>query len=79
MSKPDNREDNAQRIRRNIETTQKNIEDAEHEIEITADPHYKKQLQDKNQRRAAIIPDLFWEMKEEEAYQELKQNDEHST
>ncbi|MCL1873864.1 MAG: small acid-soluble spore protein Tlp [Clostridiales bacterium] len=79
MSKPDNREDNAQRIRRNIETTRNNMEIAEHEIEITSDPHYKQQLQEKNQRRAAIIPDLFWEMKEEEAYQDLKHDDKAST
>jgi hypothetical protein len=55
------------------------MEIAEHEIEITSDPHYKQQLQEKNQRRAAIIPDLFWEMKEEEAYQEFKHDDKAST
>jgi len=73
MAKPDNREDNAQRIRRNIETTRRNMEIADHEIETTTDPHYKKQLQEKNQRRAITIPDLFWEMKEEEAFQEMKE------
>ena len=70
-NKPDDRRDNAEKIRQNIESTQHNIELAEEMIAQTSDPKTKRDLQEKNERRRQAIPSMTKEMIEEEAQREL--------
>lgn len=70
-SKPDDRSDNAQKIKENIESTKQNIELAEKMIASTSDKKMKRELQEKNERREKAIPSMIREMKEEEARKEL--------
>lgn len=70
-SKPDDRSDNAQKIKENIESTKQNIELAEQMIANTSDSKMKRDLQEKNERREKAIPSMIREMKEEEARKEL--------
>lgn len=73
QSNPDDRSDNAQKIRQNIEATKRNMEMADEMIAETSDPKAKRDLQAKNERRAQAIPSMVREMKEEEANAELEQ------
>lgn len=70
-NKPDDRRDNAQKIKENIENTKHNMELAEEMIATTSDKKTKRDLQEKNERRAEAIPSMVREMKEEEALKEL--------
>lgn len=65
MSKPDDRRDNAAKIKHHIESTRENMEAAKEVIAATSDPKAKADLMAKNQRRAQAIPDMVREMKEE--------------
>lgn len=65
MSKPDDRRDNAAKIKRIIESTRNNMEAAEETIAVTSDPKAKKELQAKNERRANAIPGMEREYQEE--------------
>lgn len=65
MCKPDDRRDNAEKIKENIESTKENIEAAEELMARTSDQKAKTDLQAKNERRANAIPDMEREMKEE--------------
>ncbi|MEL7624727.1 MAG: small acid-soluble spore protein Tlp [Clostridiales bacterium] len=69
MSKPDNRCDNAKKIKKTIEDTKRNMELAEEMIHKTSDEKLKKELAAKNQRRAQAIPQMAREMQEEASYQ----------
>ncbi len=68
MSKPDNRCDNAQKIKETIKDTKRNMELAEEMIQKTSDEKMKKELAAKNQRRAQAIPQMAREMEEESSY-----------
>ncbi len=69
MSKRDNRENNAQRIKETIRNTQQNMEAAEEMIASTSDEKLKKELMEKNQRRAQVIPEMQQEAREEAWHQ----------
>lgn len=69
MSKPDNRQDNAMKIKQNIENTKHNIELAEEMIAETSDDKTRADLKAKNERRQNAIPDMEREMKDEAEYQ----------
>lgn len=65
MSKPDDRRDNAAKIKQNIESTKENIEASEELIAETSDRKTKRNLAAKNERRKNAIPAMEHEMKEE--------------
>lgn len=63
--KPDNREDNAERIQKNINHTIQNIEAADEMIAETPDTKMKKTLMKKNERRRAALDGMRSEMRDE--------------
>ncbi len=65
MSKPDDRRDNAAKIKQNIDATRRNIEAAEELISLTSDGKAKQDLQAKNERRRDAIPGMQQEMRDE--------------
>ncbi len=71
MSKPDDRSDNAAKIKKHIDDTKHNMELANDMLERTSDPKTREALKEKNERRAKAIPEMEKEMKEEEAYKQL--------
>ncbi|NLU52730.1 MAG: small acid-soluble spore protein Tlp [Clostridiaceae bacterium] len=63
--KPDDRRDNARKIKNNIENTLENIELAEDMIKAVDDPKTKQELQAKNERRKEAIEGMRQELKDE--------------
>jgi len=74
--KPDDRSDNAERIRKAIDATKQNMEAAEEMIAETSDESTKRDLSAKNERRKAALPDMEWEMREEAAHKNWQTHDE---
>ena len=68
MSKPDNRADNASKIKANIESTKWNMEAAREMIAETSDEKTKEDLKAKNHRRADAIAGMEKEMKQEQGW-----------
>jgi len=64
-NKPDDRRDNASKIKANIKSARENIEAADEMIAITSDEKTKKTLSDKNDRRETAIKSLKNELKDE--------------
>lgn len=69
MSNPDNRADNARKIRKSVENTQHNIEMAEEIIAETPNEQTKGDLEAKNERRKQAIPGMKHELGEEIQHQ----------
>ncbi len=65
MSKPDDRSDNAAKIKQTIQNTAHNVEVAEEIIAHMPDGKNKQALQEKNDRRQKSIPSLAQEFKDE--------------
>lgn len=63
--KPDDRRDNARKIKTNIENTMENIELAEDMIEAVDNPKTKQELQAKNERRKEAVEGMREELKDE--------------
>jgi len=68
MSKPDDRRDNAQKIKSAVNATKQNIEAAEEMIANTDSKKTKQDLEAKNERRRQAIPGMEKEMREEERH-----------
>jgi len=64
-SKPDNRKDNVERIKRNIDSTLQNIELADEMIAKTSDDKTKKDLSEKNKRREKALGGMRHEIRDE--------------
>ncbi len=71
-SKPDDRRDNAKKIKYNIDRTIHNMEAAEETIEATSNETTKQQLIDKNARRKQALNAMRQEIKDEAEHQEAK-------
>ncbi|MHB1314460.1 MAG: small acid-soluble spore protein Tlp [Christensenellales bacterium] len=67
---PDNREDNVEKIQKNIDMTIHNMEAAEEMIEKTPDEKSKKALEDKNERRRQALDGFRSEIRDEARAQE---------
>jgi small acid-soluble spore protein (thioredoxin-like protein) len=52
---PDDRRDNARKIKQNIDGTLRNMEAAEEAIAGSSDPKMKKALEEKNERRKQAL------------------------
>ena len=72
-SKPDDRSDNAEKIKRNIDHTIRNMELADDMIARTDDCKTKEALKDKNCRRGTALDSLRNEVKDEALHQGKKQ------
>lgn len=68
--KPDDRSDNAEKIKKSIESTKRNIEAANEMIPKMSNEKNKKDLEEKNKRRIQAIPEMEREMQQELDYQE---------
>lgn len=64
-SNPDNRKDNVERIKKNIDTTIYNIEAADEMMHDTDNPKTKEELRDKNERREQALKGFRKEIKDE--------------
>lgn len=64
-NKPDDRRDNVEKIKRNIDMTLHNIELAEEMIAKTSDDKTKQDLSDKNDRRNQALDGMRAEIKDE--------------
>lgn len=62
---PDNREDNVERIQKNIDYTIHNMEAADEMIAETSDEKMKKTLKEKNERRRQALDGLRSEIRDE--------------
>ncbi len=62
---PDDRKDNVGRIQKNIDMTIRNMEAADELIEKTDNPKTKKELHDKNERRAQALDGFREEIQDE--------------
>jgi len=67
IAKPDDRRDNARKIKENIRNTRQNMEAAEKQIASTGDQAVRDELTAKNERRAQSLDGMKREMKEEMA------------
>jgi small acid-soluble spore protein (thioredoxin-like protein) len=65
MNKPDDRRDNAEKIKKNIQATKRNMEAANDMLERGVNGKAKADLEEKNQRRVEAIPGMEREMEEE--------------
>lgn len=63
--KPDDRRDNARKIRNNIDNTIENIELAEDMINTVDNPKTQRELQAKNDRRKEAVEGMRQELKDE--------------
>ncbi|XMB87168.1 small acid-soluble spore protein Tlp [Mycoplasmatota bacterium WC44] len=71
-NKPDDRSDNVQKIKDNIENAKLNTELAEEMLSKTDNPRNREQLKEKNRRREKAIEGLKEELKDEQEYQNQK-------
>ncbi len=62
---PDNREDNVERIQKNIDMTIHNMEAAEDMIAETPDENMKEALSEKNERRRQALDGMRSEIRDE--------------
>jgi small acid-soluble spore protein (thioredoxin-like protein) len=69
-SKPDNRDDNVEKIQRNIDMTIRNMELADEMIDKTSDDKTKDALAEKNKRRERALEGMRHEIKDEADYRE---------
>lgn len=69
---PDNRDDNVERIQRNIDMTIRNMEAAEEMIAKTSDEKMKKSLAAKNERRRDALEAMRREIRDEAEAREQK-------
>jgi small acid-soluble spore protein (thioredoxin-like protein) len=67
-AKPDDRNDNVERIQDNIDMTIKNIHFADDMIDKTNDKKMKKELTEKNKRRENALKGMRSEIREEANY-----------
>lgn len=72
-NKPDNRDDNVDRIQRNIDSTVQNIRLAEDMIKVTDDEKTKRDLTEKNERREEALHGLKKEIKDEAIAEQIRQ------
>jgi small acid-soluble spore protein (thioredoxin-like protein) len=70
---PDDRSDNVENIQYNIDRTIENINLTEETISKASGLKMKDELEQKNKRREKALESMRKEIKEEAAYQELKQ------
>lgn len=70
---PDDRSDNVENIQYNIDRTIENINLTEEAISKASGLKMKDELEQKNKRREKALESMRKEIKEEAAYQELKQ------
>jgi len=63
--KPDDRRDNAKRIRKHIKNTIENIELAEDMISETDNPKIRDELKAKNERRREAVENMRQELRDE--------------
>jgi len=68
-NKPDDRSDNAQKIKENIKNAKHNTELAEEMLSRTDNPKNREQLLEKNRRREKAIEGLREELKDEQQFQ----------
>jgi len=66
--KPDDRSDNAAKIKAAMEATRRNIEVAEEMIAATGNPKTKAELEAKNKRRAEALNGMEAERQQEAAH-----------
>lgn len=76
MAKPDNRSDNVEHLQEHVQNTIDNLEEAEsylnkHGEEISS--HEQQEIEQKNENRKESIQGFREEIKEESAYQQLKE------
>ena len=69
-NKPDNREDNVERIQENIDCTIRNIREGEELIEETDNSQIKEQIEAKNERREQALDAMRAEIKDEADFSE---------
>ncbi len=62
---PDDRRDNVEKIRRNIDNTIKKMEAAEDMIRLTDSGNTKRELKEKNKRRQVALQGMRKEIREE--------------
>ncbi|MDD4700407.1 MAG: small acid-soluble spore protein Tlp [Oscillospiraceae bacterium] len=67
--------DKAEKIRSNIKSTLYNMEATEDVIAQTPNNKIRRELEEKNKRRAEALPSMVKQMKEEEAKKELGLSD----
>ena len=72
--KPDNRNDNVERIQKNIDMTIRNMEAAEEMITETPDKKMKQTLSDKNDRRRQALNGMRSEIRDEATAREQRQD-----
>lgn len=63
--KPDDRRDNVERIKFNIDNTIKNYRETEDIIKITEDEKQKRELEEKNKRRDQALKGMRKEIRQE--------------
>lgn len=68
-NKPDDRSDNVKEIQKHIEGTIDNMELAQDMIAVTDDDKTKKDLKEKNGRRAQALDSMRSEIKDEVSHQ----------
>lgn len=71
-NKPDNREDNVDKIQRNIDMTMHNMELADEMIDKTSNKKTKEELSDKNIRRNHALEGMRHEIQDEANFQSDK-------
>ena len=64
-NKPDDRRDNAAKIKENIKSTKVQMEAADEMIAMTSDDKTKKDLQEKNERRQEALIGMAKELEDE--------------
>lgn len=64
-AKPDDRRDNVERIQFNIDNTIKNYRETEDAIKLAEDEKQKRELEEKNKRRAQALKGMREEIREE--------------
>ncbi|MCA0990332.1 small acid-soluble spore protein Tlp [Pseudalkalibacillus hwajinpoensis] len=64
-SNPDDRRDNAEKLKNMVQDTIENIHDAEASLEFTDSDTQKKAIKEKNQRRKQSIESMRNEIKDE--------------
>jgi small acid-soluble spore protein (thioredoxin-like protein) len=63
--KPDDRRDNVERIQFNIDNTIRNYRETEDMLKITEDEKQKRELEEKNKRRALVLKGMKKEIRQE--------------
>jgi len=71
MSKPDDRSDNASKIKEHIKNTEQNIEAADEMISVTSDEKTREELIERNKRREEALEPMEREMEQESNYQKI--------